>query len=349
MKQPIGPFELNSEAPISMSRARASWTCDVELIFLVGCPRSGTTWLQAMLACHPAIYTGPETQFFSTFAAVEKEFLRPKDRRVGLSEYFSKEAFYSVMAELFWATLSRLPPPPSIPVYFLEKTPHHCVYADFILGTFPSARFIHLIRDGRAVVSSLLRASQSWGRDWAAKTAGGATKVWSKHVREGREIARRVQHPAQYIELRYEELRRQPHQHLARLFEWLGIPADMALINAAVDANGIDRIRHSQEPFGSIPTPGGRAITPIIDAAYPAGFIGPAPYDVDAVPITRLQRLRVEYLAGSLLRELGYTVSKERLSLSERLAIAGMALWERAVASHKLGKLLRGLQPSITR
>src|SRR5579859_2592257 len=32
--------------------------------FIVGCPRSGTTIVQALLARHPAIYTLPETAFF---------------------------------------------------------------------------------------------------------------------------------------------------------------------------------------------------------------------------------------------------------------------------------------------
>jgi len=38
--------------------------------FLVGCPRSGTTLLQAMLFAHPEIYSFPETNFFlSLFGA----------------------------------------------------------------------------------------------------------------------------------------------------------------------------------------------------------------------------------------------------------------------------------------
>ncbi|NJL55543.1 sulfotransferase [bacterium] len=34
-------------------------------LFLVGCPRSGTTLLQSMLASHPQIASFPETKFSS--------------------------------------------------------------------------------------------------------------------------------------------------------------------------------------------------------------------------------------------------------------------------------------------
>lgn len=36
-------------------------------IFIVGAPRSGTTWLQLMLARHPAISTCQETHLFSSY------------------------------------------------------------------------------------------------------------------------------------------------------------------------------------------------------------------------------------------------------------------------------------------
>jgi len=153
--------------PQLQTRQRSAWTYNVDLIFLVGAPRSGTTWLQAMLACHPAIYTGPEMWFFATFGAAEREFLRPKDRRVSLSEYLSKNDFYQIMAGLFWLSVSALPAPSVTPSYFLEKTTRHCFYANFILSTFTNAQFIHIIREARAVVASMLRASRGCGENWA--------------------------------------------------------------------------------------------------------------------------------------------------------------------------------------
>lgn len=37
------------------------------LIFIVGCPRSGTTWLQRLLASHPSVKTGQESHLFSDY------------------------------------------------------------------------------------------------------------------------------------------------------------------------------------------------------------------------------------------------------------------------------------------
>src|SRR5579859_5410783 len=41
----------------------------MKTIFLVGCPRSGTTWLQIVLGSHPAIATVRETHLFDRYLA----------------------------------------------------------------------------------------------------------------------------------------------------------------------------------------------------------------------------------------------------------------------------------------
>src|SRR5438128_3132184 len=99
-------MSLLQDLPLPAAPERAPWTHAVEPVFLVGCARSGTTWLQAMLACHPAIHTGPETHFFSSFHPVELEFWRAKDRRLGLSEYLGQDAFYGLIGDSFWRTVS---------------------------------------------------------------------------------------------------------------------------------------------------------------------------------------------------------------------------------------------------
>lgn len=49
---------------------------------------------------------------------------------------------------------------------WVEKTPDHVFYVDSISRTIPGARFIHVIRDGRAVVASLYSVTKSYPRPW---------------------------------------------------------------------------------------------------------------------------------------------------------------------------------------
>lgn len=321
--------QQNLDRFASTLRPRAPWTHNTDLVFLVGCPRSGTTWLQAMIASHPAIYTGPETRFFALVGGIEKEFLRPDATKAGLPVYSTKEDLYKVTAELFWSLVSALNYPSGEPKYFLEKTPHHCLFSEFILNTFPKARFIHLIRDGRAVVSSMLRASKSWGQHWAPETVDQATKSWLQHTQAGRMIAEQTKGTDQYLEVRYEDIRQNPHYYMSKLFEWLELPADESLISSIVDANALDKVASSKEPFAAIPMIDGNAIVPKSKTAYPEGFIGPASINVDDIQLSKLQRLRVEYLAGKLLQELGYPEVKNQLSI-----------WEKVATSNKVRKKL---------
>src|SRR5687767_2097326 len=75
------------------------------LLFLVGCPRSGTTWLQRLLASHPRIRTGPESELFkyigSQFALwrVHMERVRQGRGGSGLTGYFSDDEFVAVQKQ----------------------------------------------------------------------------------------------------------------------------------------------------------------------------------------------------------------------------------------------------------
>lgn len=303
------------------TRSKAAWTENLDIVFLVGAPRSGTTWLQAMLSSHPAIYTGPETFFFATFNEAEKEFLRPKERRIGLAEYLNHAEFYELIAELFWLAISALPEAPAGTKYFLEKTTNHCAYSEFILKTFPRARFIHVIRDPRAVVASILRASQGWGKNWAPTNLREATRMWSTLIRYGLRIKTLVSNPDQYIEIKYEDLRLNPSQHLFRLFSWLGLDATDDVIAEIIEANSLQKTRIGTQKFSSIPMTSMSAVSPISDTPYPPGFVGPAPARAEDVELSWLQCASVETMVSELLTQCGYARTKRCRLPGERFAI----------------------------
>ena len=307
---------------------RAPWTLDIDVVLIVGAPRSGTTWLQSLLASHPAIATGPETHFFRTFAAADAEFHRRRDRPLGVSEYWTAEQFHDAIERLFWGALSRLPAPAGPVRCFLEKTPIHCMHGAFILRVLPRARFLHVIRDGRAVAASLLRAADGWGRDWAPDTIGRAADRWDLRVRTGRAIRELVPRPSAYREIRYEDVRHDPRGALASLFGWLGLDADAEFVEGAVRANSLE----SDATFDAITRAGASANTASSDP-YPEGFVGPAPVDPHDIDLTRAQMRKFEALEGDLLEELGYPL------------VHGRGGWmRRALLSDRLRRAL-GLRP----
>lgn len=114
--------------------------------------------------------------------------------------------------------------------------------AGFIDRVFPEARFVHVIRDGRAVANSLVQ--MPWWRDpsevqalarlgpdrarWEAEGARFpllAGLMW-KHVVEAHESARAALATHRWLDVRYEDLLENPRRELGRLLEHLEVTWD---------------------------------------------------------------------------------------------------------------------------
>jgi hypothetical protein len=85
------------------------------------------------------------------------------------------------------------------------------------------ARFIHIIRDGRDVATSL---RETWFRPGDSFEA--CIELWASMVREGRRQASAV--PGRYIEVRYERLVREPRAVLHELCDFIGLRYDEAML-----------------------------------------------------------------------------------------------------------------------
>ncbi len=286
----------------------APWSRDLGLVFVIGCPRSGTSWPRAMMSAHPGTYTGPETHFFSGFQHAEHDYQGPRGRG-GLPAYWSRAEYLDLLREVFLSTISRLPEPSPQPTYFIEKSPEHTIMMELILSVFPSARVVHIIRDARPVVASLARARRDWewARWWTPRGTDEAAHLWRHSVSVGRSVADRVERPDYYTEVRYEHLRDDSAGELLRLWRWLGLETDTKLAHRVAEDNTLTAVK-ARGGF-SPPVPR-RATRP---RRVPESFFGSGASRPEEADLSRIQRLRVERAAGDLLRELGYEVGPDKL------------------------------------
>ena len=196
------------------------------LLVIIGSPRSGTSYLQRLLSCHPKIRTGQESDIFDEYIGPLlrswKRHLRLKDNRggTGLGGYLREEQFLEILKQFLFRLLEPVVGPLKDEEIFVEKTPSHALFIPEIIGLLAGVRFIHVVRDPRDVVASMLAASNSWGKHWAPKNAREAALMWGQHVKAVLSAKPSIP-PDQFFEIKYESLVAQPLQVLQNLKTFL--------------------------------------------------------------------------------------------------------------------------------
>jgi hypothetical protein len=191
--------------------------------FIIGCPRSGTSILGEAIAKHPRVaYLFEDTSVSRTIQEG-----RP-DHRLGKSDATPEllESFRRAMLEAARDLGGDV---------LVEKNPRHVIRIPFLAAAFPAARFIHIIRDGRDVAASLMFRNRGprWGHveipGWKAilEAHPEANHIrcaiqWRDTVRLAREDAR-VLPAGSYIEIRYEDLLREPARVVTETLGFIGL------------------------------------------------------------------------------------------------------------------------------
>ncbi|MDP3921242.1 MAG: sulfotransferase [Candidatus Omnitrophota bacterium] len=227
-------------------------TGDTELspgkpVFVVGCDRSGTTFLGRIFGSHPevAYVEEPELGYFvRDFSARLHRYLdiEAKMRKLPCSETLGGRTYRglsllseaeeaAVQAEClqktreFFHSLCDSSIRERGAKIFVEKTPQNDRCMNDLLNVFPDAKFVHIIRDGRDVAASYLSRGlfERWGIevpeegriDWLAAH-------WRRYLTNVRQWG--AEHgPARYREIFYESLTGNPEKTLSPVLEWVGL------------------------------------------------------------------------------------------------------------------------------
>jgi hypothetical protein len=213
------------DAAVTSGQTAAGAAHDFNPIFLLSAPRSGSAWLRDMLGEHPEIATGPETYAFEALGWFLATVEGRSDRGQGLlgAGYIDRRGLGRACAELYRTAVgSRL----AGRAYFVEKTPLNTDFIEAIDLAFPAAKLLHLVRDGRDVICSMMAANRERGMILPDTVRGGALR-WKRIERVTR-FGR--QHPERYCEVRYEALLADPRPELQRIFAFLAVALPGAVL-----------------------------------------------------------------------------------------------------------------------
>lgn len=179
-------------------------------IFIIGCPRSGTTLARVILDSHPNICCGPETHIIKNL----KEFSDKTIRNWKMLKPFqySKEDFYIKQGELlkvFCENLMKI----KNKKRWCEKTPDNIYSVDFIEKIFPKCQYINVIRDGRDVITSF---KKRFGR----LSMYEGIKKWNRAMNLSQEYRKKI-NKNRYLEIRYEDLVTGPEKVTKKMMAFL--------------------------------------------------------------------------------------------------------------------------------
>ena len=221
-------------------------------VFIVGSTRSGTTLLQRLVNAHPQIAVVHETHWIARYfekrtGLTPEGFVTPElipklleyhrfpkmkvgreelERLMDSDEPVSYPSFVSAIFDLYGQRKGKS--------LVGDKTPSYVLNIPTLHGLWPTAKIVHIIRDGRDVCLSMLywkKAHVAAGRlaTWTEAPVLTTALWWKQRVRLGREDGIALG-PELYYEIRYETLVSQPATECAALCDFLGLPHDDAML-----------------------------------------------------------------------------------------------------------------------
>jgi Sulfotransferase family len=193
--------------------------------FVVGCARSGTTLLRAMLDSHPDLAVPPESHFIPKMigppADVANELADdPNFRNWGIPIPDIRVASsYADAVRMVYAAYAASANKPR----YADKTPAYVLHIPLIAQIFPESCFLHIIRDGRDTALSLVQWPS--GPDSLQEAA----LRWRRYVVAGRLAGARL--VERYMEVRYEELIDDPESTLRAVCAYLRLDYAPAMLD----------------------------------------------------------------------------------------------------------------------
>jgi hypothetical protein len=288
--------------------------------FIVGCGRSGTTLLRTVLNRHSQVCIPPESLFIVDYLRAADRVPLERLKHLILQEYELQEwemapkpalndiadcaTIEEVIARLHLIYGKGKP-------RWGQKTPRFVRQLDLLAAHFVGARFIHVVRDPRAVAASLQKSPVH-----QSPVKYGAQR-WAHDVRNGLEFGRRA--PERCLEVRYEALAADHDADVSKVCRFIGDEPEPAMY----EASGADDDRYANRYYQEVHQHVGRDVRSDRTDAWKTS-------------LNEAEIATVEAIAGELMQELGYEPLRKGRPLPDLYSASDRALRSLSQAGHYL-------------
>lgn len=266
-----------------------AYTSEARHVVMGGAPRSGTTLLRTLLDRHPELCSGPETKLFVpaafNLAWLARAYELPLPELEAMVDAApSQGAFVDAFAGRVTTAAGK--------ARWAEKTPQNIRHLEWILGRFPAASVVHIIRDARDVVCSMREhpdwrwVDGAWQKELVPRPVEWYARRWLDDTSAG--MAWR-QDP-RYVEVRYEDLVADPGRAMREVCDAIG---------ARVDATWLARLADREPGLPGVP----EAVPPRPDYGGAVSTVSVGRWRTDLSPEALATVMRI---CAGRLRELGY-------------------------------------------
>lgn len=282
------------------------------LVWMLGSPRTGSTWLMQLFSEIPGVAVIDESYLPLHLVPIDHtvsdgEYFHAGQRAEDPHYFFARRYLPELRPELraliargLVRQLRELGQPTD-PRWIVIKEPNGSHASDTVMSLFPESRLLFLVRDGRDVIDSLIDAMLARDSWWQQSQVSDEPRIVGERLAFIRHhanlwLARTAATQRAYqatpaalrMQVRYEQLLADTAAGFGRLLRWLDFELEPERVEAAVEKRSF--------------------------AAIPSAQKGPGKRARSASPGQWRDRLRpgevelLEQIMGPKLRELGYDV-----------------------------------------
>uniref|UniRef100_A0A3P8S6K6 Protein-tyrosine sulfotransferase n=1 Tax=Amphiprion percula TaxID=161767 RepID=A0A3P8S6K6_AMPPE len=199
---------------------------DMPLIFIGGVPRSGTTLMRAMLDAHPEVRCGEETRVIPRILAMKQMWSRSGREKMRLDEAgVTDEVLDAAMQAFLLEIIVKHGEPAN---FLCNKDPFALKSLSYLAKIFPRAKFVLMIRDGRASVHSMISRKVTIAGFDLGSYRDCLTK-WNRAIETM--YTQCLEATDKCLPVHYEQLVLHPEKWMRTLLKFLDIPWSDAVLH----------------------------------------------------------------------------------------------------------------------